>query len=180
MRAALVLALTLLVVNVRAAVPSQQVTWVQPNVTPNEAQSFFYSLTITEEGNPTPRTVSLLAVLCGGPTNAAECSAPLPASAQSAIITGNSSQIKALDGRTNQSSAASAPFKGDQGCIFRDNLTPVGERAQAQTNKQGMNNLLAEFQRAKFDHVSTTNLKGNQFLVIEQCVGYLVPEGRKQ
>lgn len=180
MKAALVLVLTLLAVNVRAAVPPQQVTWLQPGVTPNQAQSFFYSLTITEEGNPTPRVVSLLAVLCGGATTTAECSAPLPASAQSAIISGNRSQIKALDGRTNQSSAASAPFTGDQGCIFRDTLYSIGQRAQAQARKQELADVLAEFQRAKMEHVSTTNLKGNAFLIIEECVGYLVPEGRKQ
>ncbi len=175
-----VLVMVVLSATLRAAVPPQQVTWVQPGVTPNQAQSFFYSLTITEEGNPTPRVVSLLGVLCGGATDAAECSARLPDAAQSAIITGNSSQIKALDGRTNQSSPASAPFAGNQGCIFRDTLYAIGQRAQAQARKQELNALLAEFQRAKMDHVSTTNLKGNAFLVIEECVGFLVPEGRKQ
>lgn len=169
----------LLSATLHAAVPPQQVTWVQPGVTPNQAQSFFYSLTITEEGNPTPRVVSLLGVLCGGATDAAECSARLPDSAQSAIISGNRSQIKALDGRTNQSSVASAPFTGNQGCIFRDTLYAIGQRAQAQARKQELADVLAEFQRAKMDHVSTTNLKGNAFLVIEECVGYLVPE-RKQ
>lgn len=156
-------------------VPPQQVTWTQ-NIDPPTAQiEYRYKLTITEEGNATPRVVSLLNVLCGGTALPSMCSAALPLEAQSAIITGNSSTLTATDTRTNQSGPPSTVFKGDQGCIFRDQLYKVSENASAETRKQEMNALLAEFKKAKFKHVSTKQLAGNRFLVTEQCVGYLVP-----
>lgn len=159
-----------------AAIPPQSITWVQPNIDPSIAQTFQYTLEIREEGNPTPRLVPLLSVLCGGPPTAAECSTPLPVAGQSAIITGNVSRLTALDTRTNQVSPASAPFTGNQGCIFRDTLYPVGQRATAQSNKQNLPTVLTEFQRAKFRHLSTVPLpKGNQFLVTEECAGMLIP-----
>jgi hypothetical protein len=157
------------------AVPTQQVTWVQPNVAPARAQVLIYRLTITEEGNPTPRVVGLTNVLCGGAANAAECSTVLPVNGQSAIVTGNSSTLRATDPETGAAGPSSAEFVGNQGCIFRDNLYKIGDRAQAQTRRQDMSNLLNEFQAAKFDHVSTTNLKGNQYLVIEECTGKIQP-----
>lgn len=175
MRAALVLVLTLLVVNVRAAVPAQQVTWMQPGVAPSRAQVLIYRLTITEEGNPTPREVGLVNVLCGGAATTAECSAALPTAAQSAIISGNSSTLRARDPETGQAGPSSAVFVGDQGCIFRDNLYAIKARAQVQVRKQELNAALAEFKQAKFMHVSTTDLKGNAFLIVEECVGHLVP-----
>jgi hypothetical protein len=159
---------------VTAAIPPQQITWVQPNIDPSTAQTaFVYTLEIREEGNPTPRIVPLLGVLCGGPVTAAECSVALPVNGQSAIITGNVSRLTVKDTRTNQVSPASAPFVGNQGCIFRDNLYPVGRRTSATTNKQGLNTLLAEFRRAKFKYISTTSLKGNQYTVLEECAGVI-------
>jgi hypothetical protein len=163
-----------LTVTTYAAVPQQQITWVQPNIDPTQAQFLIYTLTITEEGNPTPRVVGLLNVLCGGSTTRAECSTVLPLEAQSAIITGNTSQLTAKDPQTNVSSLASPPFTGNQGCIFRDNLYKVGQRASESTNKQGLTRLLAEFQKAKFKHMTTSDLKGNQYAVLEECAGYLV------
>jgi hypothetical protein len=171
----LALALYLWLANV-AAVPTQQVTWTQPDITPSRAQVLIYRLTITEEGNPTPRVVGLTNVLCGGSDNAAECSTVLPAAAQSAIISGNRSTLMATNPETGASSGASAAFTGNQGCIFRDTLYAVGARANAQASKQQLNTLLSEFHAAKFDHISTTNLKGNAWLVVEECVGYLAPE----
>lgn len=156
------------------AVPVQQVTWVQPNVTPTQAQSFFYALTIFEEGKPNPNIISLGNILCGGPANAAECSTRLPTAANSAIITGNKSQIQATDGRNNQKSPLSAPFIGDQGCIFQDNLYKVGIQTSEESNKGQLNRLLEEFKAAKFKHIST-NQKGNRYVVTEECVGYIVP-----
>jgi hypothetical protein len=167
------LVLSLLAATAHAAVPPQQVTWVQPNVEPVVAQAFVYTLTISEEGNSTPRVVPFLSVLCGGSGTTAECSTPLPVNAQSAIITGNVSRITATDTRTNLSSPASAPFTGNQGCIFRDNLYAVSRQTTVQTNKPNLQRTLDEFQRAKFKHLSTTP-KGGQFLVTEECVGYLV------
>ena len=158
-----------------APVPSQQITWTQTDVNPSTAQILIYTLSINEEGNPTPRVVGLLNVLCGGTAPNSECSTVLPAQANSAIVTGNVSQLSARDPNSGLTSPFSMPFTGNQGCIFRDNLHPVGGQAQAQTNKQNMNTVLNEFKRAKFKHVSTTSLKGNQYLVVEECVGYIVP-----
>jgi hypothetical protein len=156
-------------------IPPQQITWVQANIDPAFAQTFVYTLTVNEEGNPTPRPVPILSVLCGGPTQAAECSTPLPVTGQSAIISGNVSRLTAMDPRTNQSSPASAPFTGNQGCIFRDALYAIARRAQLQVRKQELSSALAEFKKSKFKHISTQDLKGNAFLITEECVGYLVP-----
>lgn len=157
------------------AVPVQQVTWVQPNVTPTQAQSYFYALTIFEEGKPNPNIISLGNILCGGPANAAECSTRLPTAANSAIITGNKSQIQATDGRNNQKSPLSAPFVGDQGCIFRDGLYKVGIQTSVPTRKQELNEVLAEFKAAKFKHISTNQTRGNMYVVTEECAGFIVP-----
>lgn len=158
------------------AIPIQQVTWIQPRVSPTQAQSYFYSLRILEEGNPNPLLISLGNILCGGPVNAAECSTRLPAAAQSAIVTGNASQIRAVDGRNNEASPLSAPFIGNQGCIFRDSLYSLGARTTATTNKQNLNNVLNEFRKAKFKHISTNQTRGNQYVVTEECVGYIVSD----
>jgi hypothetical protein len=144
-------------------------------VDPSTAQIFVYTLTITEEGNPTPRVVPILSVLCGGQPGAAECSTALPTQGQSAIVTGNVSRLKAKNNNTGLESAASAPFTGNQGCIFRDNLYAVGKQAQANARKQDLNTVLAEFKRNKFKHISTQDLKGNNFLITEECAGKIVP-----
>lgn len=159
------------------AVPPQQITWTQTNVDPTTAQTLYtYTLTITEEGNPTPKIIGLINVLCGGTAPSSTCSAALPIpTGQSAIITGNSSTLTATDTNTKLTSPVSLPYKGDQGCIFRNNLFKVGTNTSAETRKQDMNALLAEFQKAKFKHISTKQLAGNRFLVTEQCVGFLVP-----
>jgi hypothetical protein len=158
----------------QGAIPPQHITWTQ-DVDPQTAQTFVYTLRIAEEGNPTPRVVGLLGILCSGQGTTSECSSTLPLAAQPAIITGNLYTLTATDPRTNQSSPASwPPSQGDQGCIFRDRLYAVGVPTQAQTNKQGLAATLAEFKRAKFKHVRTTDLKGNAYLVVEECVGYIV------
>jgi hypothetical protein len=171
----LVLVLLSTSVHAQTEIPPQQITWVQQGIDPSIAQTFIYTLTITEEGIPTPRVVPILSVLCGGTSPNSECSTSLPAQGQSAIITGNISRLMAQDTRTNQNSPASAPFTGNQGCIFRTLLYAVGRRAQEQTNKQNIQVLLDEFKKAKFKHISTQDLKGNQFTVTEECAGYLVP-----
>mgnify|MGYP001352852656 CR=1 FL=1 len=156
-------------------IPPQQVTWTQVMIDPPTAQTFGYTLRILEEGNPTPREVSLINVLCGGTAPNSECAAALPIpAAQSAIITGNTSTLRALDPRTNLTSPLSGAFTGNQGCIFRQILYGIGERTAVESRKQEMNALLAEFQRAKFKHISTVQLGGNRFRVTEECVGYLV------
>lgn len=158
-------------------VPPQQITWIQPNVTATKAQSFTYVLTLREEGKA-PRDIPVVNVLCGGLTKNAECSAVLPASAQPAVISGNSSLLTATDPEFPKDPATSPPFTGNQGCIYGVEalLYKIGERAQQQTNKQNLNATYAQFQAAKFKRISTVQLpKGNQLMVTGECVGTIVP-----
>lgn len=151
------------------AVPPQEVTWTQ-DVTPSRAQSFIYRLYIMEEsGNGS--VVQLASTLCGTVNGTTECSTALPAAANAAIVSNNRSQLTAVDPTTGVESPLSVPFVGDQGCIFRDNLYAIGKQATGQSNKQNLQRLLDEFRAAKFRHIRTENLKGNQFLVTEECVG---------
>jgi hypothetical protein len=155
-------------------VPAQQITWIQPNTSATKAQGYTYTLNLTEEGKA-PRDIPVLNVLCGGLTIHAECAVALPASAEPAIISGNVSVLRALDSAFPTSPTPSVPLTGDQGCIFRTLLYPLTERGSAQSNKQNLEVVYAEFKAAKFRHVSTTRLpKGNQFQVLGECVGQIV------
>lgn len=155
--------------------PPQQITWTQNGATASEAQvNYIYRLTINEEGNPTPKHVPLLNVLCGGSDTAPQCSTALPIAGQSAIVTGNRSRLVAQDTRTNLTSDSSDVFVGDQGCIFRDDLYKVGVRTTAEARKQDLQALLTEFNRAKFKFIAQKQVAGNRFLVNEECVGYVV------
>ena len=156
-------------------VPPKRITWIQPNTSATKAQSYTYTLSLIEEGKP-PRDIPLVGVLCGGLSINTECMVALPAEAQAAMITGNISRVIALDPAFPKAPSTSDPFTGNQGCLFRSLLYAINERGTAVTNKQNLNAVLAEFKAAKFQHISTTPLpKGNQFQVLEQCVGYIVP-----
>lgn len=155
-----------------AAVPAQQITWTQSGKTPSEAQALLYRLYISEESGA-GAVVQLLDTLCGTVDGQTQCSTRLPSAANAAIISNNRSQLAAVEPTTGVESPLSAAFIGDQGCIFRDALYALAQQAQAQSNKQNLERLLAEFQAAKFKHLRTENLKGNQFLVTEECVGHL-------
>jgi hypothetical protein len=173
----LVVAVLCLATDVLAAgpVPAQQITWLQPNTSATTAQGYTYTLTLTEEGKA-PRDIPVASVLCGGLTIHAECAVALPASAEPAIISGNVSVLRALDTAFPTDPTSSLPFTGDQGCIFRTLLYALNERGTAQSNKQNLTAVYAEFQTAKFRHVRTQPLpKGNQFQVIGDCAGQIVP-----
>lgn len=154
-----------------AAIPPQAVTWTQP-IDPTTAQSYTYKLYITEESG-VKRTIVLLNTLCGAIQNGSQCSTALPSSGNVATITGNTSYLTATNPLNGIEGPPSVSFTGNQGCIFRDNLFKVGVRTNAQANKNTLNNLLKEFQAAKFKHISTSQ-KGNQYVVTEECAGYIV------
>lgn len=154
-----------------AAIPVQQVTWTQ-NANATTAQAYIYKLYITQE-NGIKSTITLTNTLCGATPSGSQCSTALPAAGNVAIVTGNKSQLTATNPTNKMESTASAPYTGDQGCIFRTNLFKVGLETSAQSNKGQLGRLLDEFKQAKFKHVSTVQ-KGNQYVVTEQCVGFIV------
>lgn len=154
------------------AIPPQQVTWTSTSATPTIAQGYTYKLYIYEESGK-KSIVTLVNTLCGVQNGQTICSTGLPSTGNVAIISGNQSQLTATDTTTQLESTPSLLFTGNQGCILRNNLYPVGQRTSLTANKPGLNALLSEFQAAKFKHISTTP-KGGQFVVLEECVGYIV------
>lgn len=154
-----------------ATVPLQPITWFQ-GIAPTIASTYVYKLYISQESG-VKSTVTLTNVMCVANGINSQCSTNLPAGGNFSIISGNSSQLTATDPKTMLESQPSVPFIGNQGCIFRDNLYAINAQAQAQANKNTLQALYNEFQAAKFMRVGTTN-KGNQFVVTEKCVGYIV------
>lgn len=175
MKAILIILILLVpnLVNAQGAIPVQQITWTQISNEPTQAQALSYKLYVSEESG-TKTMVPLSNVLCGYVNFTTECSTVLPNSARPAIITNNYSQLSATDMMTAVESPLSLPFKGDQGCIFRNGLYAVGiETTITANNKNDLQRVLQEFKTAKFKHISTTPIK-NSFQVREECVGYIV------
>lgn len=155
-----------------AAVPPQQITWTQ-TISTTIAQSYVYKLYITEESG-FKTTITLTNILCGPTTTGSQCSTALPINGNIAIISGNQSQLTATNPTNKLESLASTPFIGNQGCIYNDNLYKISERAMNTTNKQNLNAVLNQFKAAKFKHISTNQTRGNQYVVTEECAGYIV------
>jgi hypothetical protein len=153
------------------SVPPQQITWTQTEQA-TIAQKYIYKLYISEESG-IKTTITLTNTLCGPVTYGSQCSTALPANGNVAIITGNQSQITATNPTNKMESSLSIPFVGNQGCIFQTNLYAISAKATAESNKGQLNRLLDEFKQAKFKHISTTE-KGSRYVVIEECVGYIV------
>jgi hypothetical protein len=154
-----------------AAIPPQVVTWTQP-IDPTTAQSYTYKLYITEESG-VKRTIVLTNTLCGAIQNGSQCSTALPSSGNVATVTGNVSYLTATNPVNGIEGPPSTSFTGNQGCIFRDNLYKVGQQTTGQANKNTINALYSEFQAAKFKFISVRQ-KGNQYVVTEECAGYII------
>jgi len=153
------------------AVPPQQVTWTH-TTTPEVAQKYSYKLYIYEESGK-KSIVTLVNTLCGVNNGITQCSTGLPATGNIAIITGNQSQITATDTTTQLESGPSLSFTGNQGCILRDNLYKIAQQTQLNARKDTLATVRAEAKAAKFKEIRIQQ-KGNNFVLTEECVGYIV------
>lgn len=100
------------------AASAQTVTYTQGDVTSTlHAQGFTYRLYVTPSGSQTPNApIVLLNVVCTGAPPSVTCTAPLPAGAGAALVTGAKSTLTAQDTATGTGeSAPSLPFSAAAG-----------------------------------------------------------------
>lgn len=88
------------------------VAWTQNDVvSAAQAQSFTQALSVTPFGATAPNAaVQLTGITCTFIANIASCTAPLPAAASQALITGSKSTLETTDPSTGLRSGPSAPF----------------------------------------------------------------------